>query len=63
VTEEMRAKFDSQAFRDQLLSGNYGGNQNNINYDDYEEWDEEDYDHMPRDDLGDDEEWDDNSDL
>lgn len=52
VTEEMSAQINSQAFKDKLLSGNWG-NQNHEYYDDdeYEEYDEEEYDHMEREDL------------
>lgn len=50
----MRGKFDTSALRDQLLMGNLGPRPNYDKYRDYEEIDEEDYDHMERDDDEDD---------
>jgi hypothetical protein len=56
----MRARFESQAFKDQLLSGSTGSRTvqyydgtfgNNFVDDEYEEYDEDEYDHMEREDY------------
>lgn len=45
----MRAHFESQAFKDQLLSGGFNNHNNYYDEDDYEEVDEEEFDHQIRD--------------
>ena len=46
----MRHHFESQAFRDQLLSGGYNRHQEDYDEDDFEEVDEDEFDHQIRED-------------
>jgi len=50
----MRDYFESPGFKDKLMSGNMGGNQDYYDDDEYEYYDDddfEDYDHLEREDL------------